>query len=72
MIVDVDVNDTLQIHVYGTVVTIHALDVVESVREFQHLAKEVERLRGLVSSPRVLGKVLPDGSVEFRGNALDT
>ena len=66
--VNVDINDKIRINVDGTVLIVHALDVVESVRQFQHLEQEVERLRSFIS---LVGTVLPDGSVEFRGDPLD-
>jgi hypothetical protein len=45
--VEVNVTDMLRIHVDNTVVTVAASDVVHSVREFNHLYQESERLRAL-------------------------
>ncbi len=42
---DVSINDKICIHADDIVLTVHASDVVESVREFQHLHREIERLR---------------------------
>jgi hypothetical protein len=45
--VDVDVTDMIRIHVGDTSITVSAADVVASVREFNRLYQEIERLRAL-------------------------
>ena len=66
-VIDVEIDDKIRIHADGMVLIVHASDVVESVREFNFLHSELERLRSLGSMP-LAGTVLPDGSVQFRGD----
>ena len=65
MLIDVDVDDQIRIHVAGMLVTVAASDVVDSVREFNDMRNEIKRLKEL--SVPVAGAVLPNGSVEFWG-----
>ena len=68
---DVEIDDKIRIHADGMILTVHASDIVESVREVNFLHREVARLRALDSSIPLCGTVLPDGSVEFRGGLVD-